>query len=477
MSLQFEKVDVLIIGTGLAAVTVALHLPQTLNVLLVSKHEVTSANSDMAQGGIASSCLEPASVDHERDTLVASKMTAIPERVYTLVEEGRSAIRDLERFGVVFDRDETGYAVGREGAHGMNRIFHVGGDETGRHVMTTLRRQLPDNVTVMEHVLIGSLMKSDGRVSGAIGYNGETRLHVQAGAIVLATGGIGGLIDWTSNCRSVTGDGLVLADEVGAKLTNLSRIQFHPTLLAVDSPHLVTEALRGAGATLVDTSGRHVMAYHPLGSLAPRDEVARTLTRHDGVVYLDTSRVERLEERFPKLVETCRAYKLDLMRIPVQPGLHFHMGGVEVDADGQTTVAGLYAVGEVADTGVHGINRLASNSLLECWVFGKRVAAAVTVEERPFTVNETTVYEMSVDLFSRYRQQIGNWLTISPPIGEIASFLENTQQLAQTKHVSRQLSEQTLSLKAARLLARAMIETEDGYEQDRFARTADGISK
>ncbi|WP_255415370.1 FAD-binding protein [Exiguobacterium sp. AM39-5BH] len=400
----------------------------------------------------------------------------MPDRVYTLVEEGRSAIRDLERFGVVFDREGAEYAVGREGAHGMNRIFHVGGDETGRHVMATLRRQLPDNVTVMEHVLIDSLVKTDGRVTGATGFNGETRLHVQAGAVVLATGGIGGLIDWTSNCRSVTGDGLVLADEIGARLTNLSRIQFHPTLLAVDSPHLVTEALRGAGATLVDASGRHVMAHHPLGSLAPRDEVARSLTRHDGTVYLDTSRVERIDERFPKLVETCRMYGLDSTRIPVRPGLHFHMGGVDVDVDGRTTVAGLYAVGEVADSGVHGKNRLASNSLLECWVFGKRVAAAVTVEEKPFTVNETTVYEVSDDLFRRYRQQIGEWLTISPQIGEIVSFLENTQQLAQTKHVSRQLSEQTLSLKAARLLASAVIRTEDSDEQNRLARTADSIS-
>lgn len=475
MSLQFERVDVLIVGAGLAAVTVALHLPHSSNVLVVSKHEVTSANSDLAQGGIASSYLEPSSVDHERDTLVASKLAAVPDRVYTLVEEGRSAIRDLERFGVVFDREGAEYAVGREGAHGMNRIFHVGGDETGRHVMSTLRRQLPDNVTVMEHILIDSLVKTDDRVTGATGFNGKTRLHVQAGAVVLATGGIGGLIDWTSNCRSVTGDGLVLADEVGARLTNLSRIQFHPTLLAVDSPHLVTEALRGAGATLVDASGRHVMAHHPLGSLAPRDEVARSLTCHDGTVYLDTSRVERIDERFPKLIETCRMYGLDSTRIPVRPGLHFHMGGVDVDVDGRTTVAGLYAVGEVADSGVHGKNRLASNSLLECWVFGKRVAAAVTVEEKPFTVNETTVYEVSDDLFSRYRQQIGEWLTISPQIGEIVSFLENTQQLAQTKHVSRQLSEQTLSLKAARLLASAVIRTEDSDEQNRLARTADSI--
>lgn len=476
MSLQFEKVDVLIIGAGLAAVTVALHLPRTLNVLLVSKHELTSSNSDLAQGGIASSYLEPSSVDHERDTLIASKYAAVPDRVYTLVEEGRTAIQEMERFGIHFDRDQSGYAVGREGAHGLNRIFHVGGDETGRHVMATLRRKLPDNVTVMEHVLIDTLTKTGDRVSGATGFNGETRLHVQAGAVVLATGGIGGLIDWTSNCRSVTGDGLVLAEAVGARLTNLSRIQFHPTLLAVDSPHLVTEALRGAGAKLVDASGRHVMEQHPLGSLAPRDAVARTLTGHDGPVYLDTGRVERLRERFPKLMATCVAHGIDVRRVPVRPGLHFHMGGVDVDAFGRTTVAGLYAVGEVADTGVHGQNRLASNSLLECWVFGKRVAAAMVVEETPFTVNETTGFEVSDDLFGRYRQQIGEWLTISPQVGKIASFLENTQQLALTKHVTRQLSEQTLSLQTARLLARAMMRTEDTYEQDRFARTADGVS-
>lgn len=476
MSLQLKRVDVLIIGAGLAGVTVALHLPETYRVLLVSKRDVASSNSDLAQGGIASSYLEPSSLDHAHDTLAASKMTAQADRVVTLVEEGRGVVSEMERFGVAFDRDESGYRIGREGAHGKHRIYHVGGDETGRHVMTALRERLPQNVEVMEHVLIDGLTKTDDRVVGATGFRGDERIQIHAGAVVLATGGIGGLVDWTSNCRTVTGDGLVLASAAGAELSNLPHIQFHPTLLATESPHLVTEALRGAGAELVDEDGCHVMRHHPLGSLAPRDEVAAVLTRHGGPVYLDTSRVNEISARFPKLWATCQAERIDIARIPVRPGLHFHMGGVRVDENGSTGVAGLYAVGEVADTGVHGVNRLASNSLLECWVFGKRVAASVRLGEVLYTVTEVTAYELSKDTFQAYRRQLGNWLTISPEFGEMRSFLENTQQLARTKHVTRRLAERTLQLEAGRILALALMRTEEFHEQNVTARTAHTIS-
>ena len=476
MSLQLKRVDILIIGSGLAGVTVALHLPKTYRVLIVSKNRATLSNSDLAQGGIASSYLESSSIDHAHDTLVASKMTARADRVDSLVEEGRTIVEEMERFGVAFDRDKQGrYRVGREGAHGKHRIFHVGGDETGRHVMTALRERLPQNVEVVENVFIDGLTKADGRVVGAIGFNGNERIVIQAGAVVLATGGIGGLVDWTSNCRSVTGDGLVLASNAGAELSNLAHIQFHPTLLAVDSPHLVTEALRGAGAILVDESGRHVMGHHPLGSLAPRDEVASVLTRHEGPVYLDTSRVTEMALRFPKLWATCQAEQIDVTRVPVRPGLHFHMGGVRVDETGSTNVAGLYAVGEAADTGVHGMNRLASNSLLECWVFGKRVAASLRLGEAAYTVTDVTAYELSAEQFQAYRQQIGKWLTISPEFAEMRSFLENTHQLPRTKHVTRQLAERTLQLEAGRILAHALMRTEESNEQNFTARAAQAI--
>ncbi|MCC5892627.1 FAD-binding protein [Exiguobacterium sp.] len=475
MSLQLERTDVLIIGSGLAAVTVALHLPDTFRVLLVTKGRMTETNSDLAQGGIASAYLEETGAAHVQDTLAASKQTARADRVRLLVEAGRDVVRDMEQYGVSFDRDGDTYALGREGAHGTSRIFHVGGDETGRHVMATLRDRLPNNVHVMEHVLIDRLLQSEGRVMGASGFKGEARIQIQAGAVVLATGGVGGLVDWTSNCRAVTGDGLVLAKQAGAKLSNLTNIQFHPTLLAVETPVLVTEALRGAGATLVDAKGRHVMRHHPLGSLAPRDDVAAVLTAFPGQVYLETSRVERLAERFPKLAASCRAHHLDASSIPVRPGLHFQMGGVAVDAEGRTTVQGLYAVGEVAETGVHGKNRLASNSLLECWVFGKRVAAAVELLDCDSGEKGGTAYEMTDEVFQSFRRQIGKWLTISPAIDEIRSFLENTQQLTRTKHVTRQLAEQTLQLEAARLLAHAFMEREGLDEPIGTARSTDTV--
>lgn len=472
MSLHKEKTDILIIGTGLAAVTTALHVPSSLSVLLVSKGEGSESNSDLAQGGIASAYLEETGEAHKEDTMFASKMTSCPERVDILVEEGRQAIEEMERFGVRFDRDGGGYALGREGAHHMHRIFHVGGDETGRHVMRQLRQSLPDNVRLLEHVLVHDLVMEEGQVVGAMAFQKEEALHIEAGAVVLATGGIGGLVDWSSNARTVTGDGLVLANRCGAKLTHLQRIQFHPTLLAVEEPHLVTEALRGAGATLIDEQGHHVMAHHPLGSLAPRDEVAKVLTERTGPVYLDTTKVTRLRERFPKLASTCDELAIDLRRIPVRPGLHFHMGGIEVDDLGRTCVDGLYAVGEVADTGVHGTNRLASNSLLECWVFGKRVAQAIQVNDSSSVIHETLVYDIAPPTFQTLRDQIGRWLTISPNLDELKCFLENTQTLTMTKHVTRQLSEQTLQLDAARLLAQSILEMERYDEHDFSTRTA-----
>lgn len=475
MSLQLNEIDVLVIGSGLAAVTTALHLPRSWRVVIVTKGEMTEANSDLAQGGIASAHLETSGDAHANDTWLASKMTAQVDRVRLLVEEGRRAIPELEQFGVKFDRDGSTYAVGREGAHGQHRIFHVGGDETGRHVMKTLRDRLPDNVEWLEHVLIDELLQQDGRVIGAAGFHKDARIRIQARAIVLATGGIGGLVDWTSNCRTVTGDGLVLAQAVGAKLSHLERIQFHPTLLSVDVPHLVTEALRGAGARLVDGSGRHVMAHHPLGSLAPRDDVARTLTRHDGPVYLDTSCVSEVARRFPRLAATCRTFRVPIDRIPVRPGLHFHMGGIEVDEDGRTSVRGLYAVGEVAEAGVHGVNRLASNSLLECWVFGKRVAGAIQLGTSDSVESKRVVYDLDEQTFHDYRERIGKWLTIAPDEVEIKHFLEDTQQLPLTKHVTRQLSEQTLQLQAARLLATAIME-EKTDEPSIITRATDAVS-
>lgn len=475
MSLQLKKVDVMIVGTGLAAVTTALHLPKALNVLLVAKESVHMTNSDLAQGGIASSFLEETSEAHGRDTYAASKGTSEKNRVSLLVEEGRRAIVEMERFGVRFDREEETYQLGKEGAHGLPRIYHAGGDETGRHVMQALRRALPENVTVLERVLVDDLIVHKGRVVGANAFLNEERFRILAGAVVLATGGIGGLIDWTSNCPAVTGDGLVLAHRVGAKLTHLQRIQFHPTLLAVEEPQLVTEALRGAGAQLVDRYGQHVMCHHPLGSLAPRDDVSHTLTNHGGPVYLDTRHVERLTERFPKLAKTCDRCGIDVARIPVRPGLHFHMGGVEVDEFGRTAVDGLYAVGEVADTGVHGANRLASNSLLECWVFGKRVAESMQVQQTNDHVFESVAYDLDRLDFQTLRKQIGKWLTISPDKDELKLFLKNTQSLPLTKHVTRQLCEQTLQLDAARLLARALLETEIDDEHDIIARTTHSI--
>lgn len=466
MSLQYKVFDVLIIGSGLAAVATALHTDPSLRVLLVTKGDMAEANSDMAQGGIATAQFEKDARSHLEDTMFASKQTADRERVRLLVEEGRTLVDDLADYGVEFDRDGDRIALGREGAHSCHRVVHMGGDETGRHLMARLRERLPDHVTVLEQTLIDTLHVTDGRVTGASGFQGDMPFTVQAGAVVLATGGIGGLIDWTSNCKTVTGDGLVLAARAGAELRDLDQIQFHPTLLMDDVPVLVTEALRGAGAVLVDEAGRELMRRHPLKSLAPRDEIARAITEHDGTVYLDTSGVERLPQRFPKFVEECERRGLPLTHVPVRPGLHFHMGGVAVDENGRTSVPGLYAVGEVASTGVHGQNRLASNSLLECWVFGKRVAAALQIRFGPVLPRRAHSYDLDEAAYARLRQELGETVTVFPSRRRLSGMLRRLDHLPYGQRATRHARERTLQIEAARLVVQAMLQRMENEERE-----------
>ncbi|AFS71055.1 L-aspartate oxidase [Exiguobacterium antarcticum] len=379
------EVDVLIIGTGLAAVSVALHLPSEMNVLLVSKGKRTETNSMRAQGGIASAYLERDHSSHQADTIQAAKGRTDEETIAFITAAGRQVIQELEAFGVTFDRQATGaYALGQEGAHTIPRIFHSGGDRTGERMMTQLLRQLPH--PIIEDTVITELMTVKQQVVGARGYQGETPLLISARAVVLATGGIGGLFTASTNEPCLTGDGLALAAHVGARLSDLGYIQHHPTVLLHDgvSHGLITEALRGAGAYLMTADGRRVMADHPQGDLAARDEVASmiTATRCKEPVYLNTTAVERLETRFPTFVEKCEMLNIRPELVEVTTGMHFLMGGIETDQAGRTTVPGLYAVGETASIGLHGKNRLASNSLLECFVMGKELALQLQLPDR-----------------------------------------------------------------------------------------------
>lgn len=389
MRIRWEDVprrdaDVVVVGGGLAGMTAALEATGR-SVLLLTKTGFAAGGSSVdAQGGIAAAV--GADDDprlHAEDTLAVGAGLCDPAVVDRVTAEGPERLDALLRLGARLDRGADGrLALGREGAHRRRRVAHAAGDATGAELVRALSeavREAP-GIEVSEHRLAVELAVAGGRVCGVLvaGPGGRLEL-VTARDVVLSTGGIGALYRMTTNPPEATGDGLAMAARAGARLAGLEMVQFHPTALAAgeDRLPLLTEALRGEGAVLVDDCGERFMAgLHPLAELAPRDVVARAIwrRREDGrEVFLDaTSLGERLETRFPTVVGLCRARGLDPVHqpVPVSPAAHYHMGGVVVDADGRTTVPGLWACGEVAFTGMHGANRLASNSLLEAAVYG-----------------------------------------------------------------------------------------------------------
>lgn len=383
--------DYLVIGAGVAGLRAAIELAASGQVLVVAKDSLRESSSEYAQGGIAVALSDDDEVAlHEQDTLYAGDGLCNAEAVRTLVEEGPAAIEQLIEWGAEFDREGDDLAFTREGAHSRNRILHAHGDSTGREIARTLYRKaasLP-NITFRSFAAITALLVDD-EVSGAL--LGEE--VVGARAVLLATGGLGRVYLNTTNPEVATGDGVAVAYRAGAEIQDIEFVQFHPTALRLDGApsFLLSEALRGEGARLLNIAGERFMErYHPLGELAPRDVVARAIvaemkregSRH---VWLDLTHREAgfARGRFPRIYETCLQYGIDLEReaAPVAPAAHYAMGGVWSDLDGRTSLPGLYAAGEVACTGVHGANRLASNSLLEGVVFGAR--AGIAMREAP----------------------------------------------------------------------------------------------
>lgn len=396
----------IVVGSGIAGLTVALHAVQNgCRVTLVTKDVLEHANTRYAQGGIAGVMFDDDSAaDHLRDTLVAGAGLADPAAVRVLVEEGPARIRELVDLGVAFDRGADGaYVKGLEAAHSYPRILHSGGDATGTAIEKALVAHLrASDVRVIEHAFLVDLVVRDGRARGVELLVGEEATEsgrpttLDADAVVLATGGAGELYAHTTNPPVATGDGIAAALRAGVAVQDLEFVQFHPTVLGVGEPFLVSEAVRGEGATLVDEDGRRfAFDAHPDGELAPRDVVARAIARRmeqqDGrPVFLDATALRPTEaetraflaRRFPTIDAAVRARGLDWATtpVPVTPAAHYLMGGVTTDLDGRTSLPGLYAVGEVARTGVHGANRLASNSLLEGAVFGARAGDAIAAD-------------------------------------------------------------------------------------------------
>jgi L-aspartate oxidase len=385
-------VDFLVVGGGVAGLRAAIGLASAGRVLILTKAEPAESNTGYAQGGIAAAIGDddtPAL--HARDTIRAGDGLCDEAAVQVLVEQGPAYVRELLAWGARFDRDAGGHPeLGREAAHSVRRVLHAG-DATGREIGRVLwerARALP-SIAAIDHALVTELVAEQGRVTGVRYSDAAGVSHeVRAAATLLATGGAGQVFRETTNPVVATGDGVALAYDTGARVADLEFIQFHPTALDVaGAPRfLISEALRGEGARLVNARGDAFMsAYDPAGDLAPRDIVARGIAREvertGGPVHLTLNHLDPdyVTKRFPTIAATLRDIGLDLARdpIPVGPAAHYIMGGVETDDWGRTSLEGLFAAGEVACTGVHGANRLASNSLLEGLVFGARAAVAM----------------------------------------------------------------------------------------------------
>jgi L-aspartate oxidase len=392
------RADFLIIGSGIAGLRAAVELAGAGSVVLLTKAEPREGNTGYAQGGIAAAVGPDDSPElHAADTIAAGDGLCDEQAVAVLVGEGPGYVRELMAWGAAFDRDSNGFpALAIEGAHSARRVLHAH-DSTGREISRVLWSKvagLPGVQTLTHARAVDLVLRDDGRCLGArFLLDDGTVGSAWAGAVLLATGGAGQVYSDTTNPPVATGDGLVMAYRAGARVIDLEFVQFHPTALRVPGHprFLLSEALRGEGARLLNEDGEPFMRqYDPGGDLAPRDRVSRAIERETQrtghPVYLSLQHLDPdfVHARFPLVTDTCRAAGLDLARerIPVGPAAHYLMGGVETDLDGRTSIPGLFAAGEVACTGVHGANRLASNSLLEGLVFGARAGRAMTLGER-----------------------------------------------------------------------------------------------
>ena len=386
--------DVVIIGAGIAGLYTALNIDERLSCLILAKESIDISNSWLAQGGIAAAIgIDDTPSFHYDDTITAGAGLCDPDIVRILCDEGPSDIAKLVSLHVPFDLDDAGeLQITREGGHLKHRIVHAGGDATGRETVKALSHIVSQrkNITFRGHNCLCDIVTSpEGRTEGIIVRSDDFEYQlIRTKNVVIATGGIGQVYNLSTNPSVATGDGIAAAKRAGATISNLEFIQFHPTGLWSEKNggrvFLISEAVRGEGGLLVNSDGiRFMRDAHELGELAPRDIVARAIVKElersgESHVYIDITAQdeEHLKQRFPTIYNECleRGINIAHDRIPVRPVQHYLMGGIATDKNGCTNIAGLYAVGEAASTGVHGANRLASNSMLECLVFGRRAA-------------------------------------------------------------------------------------------------------
>ena len=423
-----SETDFIVVGGGIAGLRAAIGLAEAGRVLVITKQEVTESNTQYAQGGIAVALSDEDEVGlHLQDTIDAGDGLVNREAARVLVEEGPQRIQELIDWGTQFDRSGTRLSFTREGAHSRSRILHAHGDSTGREIGRALiaRARTIPAIQFTEFEFTADLSMEGDRVAGVslLSPSGAAEA-VSAKGVLLATGGAGQAYSDTTNPSVATGDGIAMAYRAGAVISDMEFFQFHPTALSLPGAprFLLSEALRGEGALLLSPGRERFMSrYHPQGELAPRDVVARAIVQEiakssskPAVAYLDLRHLDAaiLRARFPRIYATCQQYGVDITRdlIPVRPAAHYLMGGIKTDLDGRSSLSGLYAAGEAACTGVHGANRLASNSLLEGLVFGARVAEAMRNQTGPRSAAPGTALKpqasskSAIDIVQQLRQ-------------------------------------------------------------------------
>lgn len=456
------KFDVVVVGSGAAGLYGALCLPNDLKVALITKDQLNTGASDWAQGGIAAAISpEDSSKLHLNDTLKAGAGLCDRNAVQFLVEHAADSIKSLVEMGVAFDRHQSQLAMTLEAAHSRPRVLHAA-DTTGRAIVATLAQQVlqRDNIQVLSQAFALELwLNSQGECQGMSILRENQISWVQSSAIILATGGGGQIFSQTTNPKVSTGDGVAIAWRSGAIIRDPEFIQFHPTALTVPGAprFLISEAVRGEGAHLIDASGRRfAFDYHPKGELAPRDIVSRAIFSHlektgESNVYLDLKPIpeDRIRYRFPNIINVCQHWDIDLFTkpIPVAPAAHYWMGGIKVDTMNQTSIKGLYAVGETASTGVHGANRLASNSLLECVVYASQLAKlkpnTLIAVESPQIEEISTNWEQEINLVNTIKNQLPDLMWQSAGICRSAEVM--TSAIATVTNWRSQMQNLTLN--------------------------------
>jgi L-aspartate oxidase len=496
------EADYVVVGAGIAGLRAAVELAESGRVLVVTKEQLGESNTQYAQGGIAVAVSGEEDIAlHLEDTKMAGDGLVDAAAAAVLVREGPERVAELLAWGTNFDRHLSGDNIGelmltREGAHSRNRILHANGDATGREISRSLlaHARTTKNVELAEWTMITGLVVESGRCVGVELLDKDNVQHtVYAKAVLLASGGAGQVYSDTTNPGVATGDGISVAMEAGVELSDMEFYQFHPTALSLPGVprFLMSEALRGEGAYLVNEKGERFMErYHPLLELAPRDVVARAITREgfpehpdkDSAtrpVYLDMRHVERehaglnLAQRFPGISAFLSQHGLALSRdlIPVRPAAHYLMGGVRTDVDTRTSLPGLYAAGEVACTGVHGANRLASNSLLEGLVFGARAAKAMR-DEKSVQTRKTEMRQLqstnnaAVELFIR-DLQVAMWKHAG--LLRDRALLASMPKLTLDAGEKQTWSRRTHEAKSLERIASAIVRSALGREESRGA--------